>query len=379
MTTRISPSAITASTLILISCLWFALPRAFAASASSVLIKAKQEAESKGYVFFTNRDEIISKAKREGKVNVRTQVRGSLQATTEAFKKKYPFIDITSDASSSGVDDNQRLLLELKAGRADWDIMRTSTTFYSEYLPHLWKIDLLGMAELGVTDIPPKMIDPKNRNVIALTSQVAVVPYNKNLVSPGQLPRSWDDMLKPEWTGKKFALEAHPSELAALVPAWGLERTLDFARKIAAQHPIWSRGTTRPLASIASGEIPLLLFGAAYGPTIRAQRKDPLGGLQYVILEPVPAKARSEHAIVATSRNPHAAFLWLEFMASTEAQALIDRYEPLEASFYSKGSAAEQLLRGKTSSEVSWEHHDKMEQWIAKLVEALGFPKVQTK
>ncbi|MGH7845107.1 MAG: ABC transporter substrate-binding protein [Candidatus Binatia bacterium] len=321
----------------------------------------------------------MSKAKKEGKLRVVSGLVDSLPTTTAAFRKKYPFIDLQVE-SLKGVDLGPRALLRVEGSAAkDLDIMRTHTDFYSDWLPHLWKVDLLGMAEHGVLAIPPKMIDPKNRNVIALVSRFAVVPYNKNLVSPDQVPKTWEEMLKPEWKGRKFGTDIRPQELAALVPAWGLERTLDYAHKVAAQQPIWSRGGTRALVTLAAGEIPLYLFGANYASVIRAQCKDTLGVIQYTVLEPVPVRVSVEQAILATSKNLHAAILWMEFMADSEAQKLIDEHEPLTASVYSKGSATEQELRGKKVSVVSWEDNAKMEQWIAKLVEAYGFPKADVK
>jgi iron(III) transport system substrate-binding protein len=357
-------------------------PDVFAASASSALLKAKQEAESKGYLFFTSRDEIISKAKQEGKIRALTGagLEASLPPTTEAFKKKYPFIDLQAQYVG-GTDASQRFLLEVKAGAAnEWDIARAATDAYNDWLPHLRKIDILGMAEHGVLDIPLQMIDPKHRNVVALASRFSVVVYNKNLVPPAQVPKRWEDMLKPEYKGKKFAADIHPTEVAGLVPGWGLEKTVDYARKIAAQDPIWFRASAaRPLAALAAGEIPILLFGANYGSAVRAQRKDPLGVVQFTTLEPVPVRITVEEAILSTSKNPAAALLWLEFMASAEGQALIDQHEPLVASVHRKGSAVEQALRGKKLSVVSWEDHQRSQQWIGKITEAYGFPRAEMK
>ena len=105
------------------------------------------------------------------------------------------------------------------------------------------------------------------------------------------------------------------------------------------------------------------------------QRKDVLGNVQFVILEPVPVRLSSEQATLATSKNPHAALLWLEWMASSEAQKLIDEHEPLASSFHVQGSAVGQELKGKKLSVVSWDQNEKMELWIAKIFEAYGFPK----
>jgi iron(III) transport system substrate-binding protein len=370
---------VAAETLLLIAGFWLAQAIAFAALANTSLLKAKQEAEAKGQIFFGSRDEIVNKAKKEGKLRVVSGLVDSLPTTTAAFRKRYPFIDLQVE-SLKGVDLGPRALLQVEGGAAkDLDIMRTHTDFYSDWLPHLWKVDLLGMAEHGVLAIPPKMIDPMNRNVIALVSRFAAVPYNKNLVSPDQAPKTWEDMLKPDWKGRKFGVDIRPQELAALVPAWGLQKTIDYARKVAAQQPIWSRGGSRALVALAAGEIPLYLFGANYASVIRAQRKDTLRVIQYTVLEPVPLRISVEQAILATSRNPHAALLWMEFMAGPDAQKLIDEHEPLTASVYSKGSATEQAVRGKKLSVVSWEDNARMEQWIGKLVEAYGFPKADLK
>jgi len=41
-----------------------------ATAPSAELAKAKKEAEARGYVFYANRDEIVAKAKEEGRVRV---------------------------------------------------------------------------------------------------------------------------------------------------------------------------------------------------------------------------------------------------------------------------------------------------------------------
>ena len=94
-------------------------------------------------------------------------------------------------------------------------------------------------------------------------------------------------------------------------------------------------------------------------------------------MEPVPVRVSAEQAILAAAKNPYAAVLWLEHMASPEAQKLIDEHEPLAASLYVRGSIAEQEMRGKQLSIVKWEHYQNVDQWISKIVEAYGFPKAE--
>jgi ABC-type Fe3+ transport system substrate-binding protein len=355
-----------------------AMSTIFAAD-SAGLAKAKKEAEAKGYIFPVDRNEIIAKAKTEGKLRVLAEMEPpNIKASTAAFMKKYPFINLYIEEITA-TDQYQRNLLELKSGRGkDWDLLSVSVDFYSEYLPFLSKIDLFGMAEHGVLQIPHQMIDTKNRNVVAFFSRFQVTAYNKSLIPPDRVPRTWEDLLKPEFKGRKFAADIRPTEIAGLVPAWGLEKTLDYARKIAAQQPIWVRGGSRTLTSIVAGEIPMMI-GPNYTAVKRAQAKDPMGVLQYVVLEPVPVRLTVAEGIHAASQHSNAALLWLEWMASPEAQKLADEYEPLASSVYVRGGAVEQELKGKKLSVVSWEFHQNMEKWQTQVFEAYGFPKEESK
>jgi hypothetical protein len=353
----------------------------FSAPATPALVKAKRDAEANGYVFYANRDEIVAKAKNEGKLRVYVNSDAPvLKVATAAFTKRYPFINLYAHPTSGGTDAAQALLLGVKSGAAakEWDLIYTSIDFYTQYFPYLWKIDVLGMAEHGVLQIPPPMIDPKHRNIVAFFSRFQVTAYNKNLLPTERAPMTWEDILRPEFKGRKFAVDIRPTEIAALVPAWGLDKTLDFARRIAAQQPIWVRGGTRTLTAILAGEVPMMV-GPNFERVKQVQAKDPLGVLQYVVFEPVPLRLSEEEGILANSPHRHAALLWLEWMASAEAQKIVDEHQPLTSSIYVRGSVVERELRGKRVSVVNWDHHQNMDQWQAKVFEAYGFPKEESK
>jgi hypothetical protein len=73
-------------------------PRAFAQSPSPALLKAKQEAEARNYIFETNRDEILARAKKEGKLRVLCSFEPAVRSRMiSSFKKKYPFSDCGGD------------------------------------------------------------------------------------------------------------------------------------------------------------------------------------------------------------------------------------------------------------------------------------------
>jgi len=331
------------------------------------------------YHVSSSREEIVSAAKKEGRLRILTTMDDAdTKANTAAFKKKYPFIDVHAQ-QSRGTDSAQRLLLEIKSGMAkEWDVVLVSADFYSEYHPYLWKADILEMAKKGILQIPPPMIDPRNKNVLASFSYFQATAYNSKLIPANLVPKTLNDLLRPELKGRKFAVDIRPKDVAGLVPVWGMEKTLDFARKIAAQQPIWVRGGSRIMMSIISGDIPMMM-GNNYGSVREAQRKDPAGVLQYAILEPVPVRFGNAQAILTSARHPYAGLLWLEWLASAEAQKIIDDTEPYSSSVYVRGGVVEQELRGKSLSVVDWEHYPQMEDWQAKIVAAYGLPKAETK
>src|SRR5262245_5370133 len=353
-----------------------------AGAASSPLVRAKEEAEAKGYVFFATHDEIVAEAKNEGKLKVNTGLeKSNLAPLMKAFKQKYPFITDVYVEEITGLDAYQRFILELKSGQArqtrSWDIAQIPFDFAQEYMPYLAKYDVLGMAQQGVLKINPAMVHPVQRNIVGVTSSIRVVAYNTKLMAEDQLPSKWEDFLKPEFKGKKFIIDIRPLALAPLVPAWGLERTLDFARKLAAQQPVWVRGATRINTAIAAGEYSLFL-GPSFSSIKRAMAKDVTGSLAYRIVEPIPTGVIDDAAaILSSADHPHAALLWFEFLASTEGQEIIDKYQPYEASIFTPGSAAEQVTRGKQLSVVDWNHASKFQDYMEKIIAASGFPKAE--
>jgi iron(III) transport system substrate-binding protein len=351
---------------------WLGVSTCLAASVGSAL-QAKQEAEPKGYIFETSRDEIIAKAKKEGMLRV-LSVSRALKLLLPAFKAQYPFLNVEG-TEQQGTETHERFILELKAGRIkDWDVTHLGSEFYNEYLPYLKQFDIFGMANRGVLRISPQVVDPTNRNIISANTQVQVIVYNKELVAPEKAPATWEDFLKPEYKGNKFAADIRPTEIAALVPVWGLEKTLDFSRKIAAQQPIWIRGATRTIVSVSLGEVPIFI-GANLGSVMRAMDTDRTKSLGYKVVEPVPVRLSDTEAVLASAKHPYAALLWLEFRVSRRGQEILDKIDT--GSVLLPGSAHEKMVQGKKLSLVDWEHMPKLPDYQRNVVEAYGFPKAQ--
>jgi ABC-type Fe3+ transport system substrate-binding protein len=346
----------------------------FAASSGPAPAVTKADSAAKSYLFETSRDEIVAKAKKEGALRGLLGIDpDAIKAIKEAFTKKYRFIDAHFE-EITGSDNSQRFLLELAAGRtSDWDVIYLSVDQYNEYRPYLEKIDLLGMAQKKVLNIPPAMVSPKDRNAISVGVFADVAAYNKKLLKPNEVPVTWEDFLKPELKGKKFVLDIKPSGLSGLVPAKGMEWVLGYARKLAAQDPIWARGQTRVLIAMKTGEYALTL-SSYYNSVMRAKKKGAVD-LEPLLIDPIPIRLGEPHAILKGAKRLYSGLLLLEFIAGPEGQRIIDEMDPGKASAFSPGSVIEQVIANRKLSVFDWEHFAKRGDYSAEVYKAFGFPK----
>ena len=359
--------------VLLLLLLWIQEVCVFAASVGNPsLLKSKQAADAKGYIFLTTHDEIVAQAQKERKLHVLSSLDAQvLKASAEGFKKKYPFIDVRCE-EVSGTEVYQRMLQEIKAGVAKWDVNYVAFDYYQDYVPHQKKFDILGMAQQGVLKIPANLIDPVNRHIVALGGHLQAVAYNKQLIAAEKVPNTWEEFLRPEFSDRKIATDVRSVMFAALVPEWGLEKTVDFAKKLAAQKPIWLRGVSRIINSVTAGEFPIGL-GVNGASVLKHQEKDVKGILGLKLVEPIPVRLSSSEGVLATSANPHAALLWLEFQSSPEGQKILDE-AGLNASALSHDSVQERLIRGKKISLLGWTHYQNMGRYQQEIVKAFGFP-----
>ena len=335
-------------------------------------------AKKQGYMFLGSHDEIVAKAKEEGKLRVLSSYDpDTFQQLRKAFVKQYPFIDLTVQRSE-GVEGFQRFLLELQATRrSNWDVVEVATELYKEFLPHAKKLDIFAMAKQGILQIPAEIVDPVNRNIVSLASTIHCVAYNKNLIAQEKVPNSWEDFLKPEFKGRKFMTEVRPLGFTPIAAARGEEWALNYARKIKDQEPVWIRGTTRGLMALIAGEQAIYHL-PYYHSCIREKRKDISKSMECKIIEPVPIRIQEMTSIVEASPYAHAALLWIEFQISPVGQAIIETVEP-KSSPYIPGSEAAKVTRGKKLWVNNWETFQNSAKWQQMVVEAFGFPKPSPK
>jgi ABC-type thiamine transport system substrate-binding protein len=363
------------ASLALIGC-WYFGAQALAASANPSLAKAKQDAEARGFIFETSRDEIIAKAKKESKLRVMSSLDpGSFKPMTDSFKKKYPFIDVFIH-EMTGTEAIQRFLLELKTGTVkEWDVGHASEDHYNDFAAHAMKFDILGMAEQGVLRINPKMVDPESRTIVAVASGMCGIAYNRTRVAPDKVPNQLEDILRPEFKGRKFVVDVRPHCMAALMASQGEEWVVNYARKLKGQEPVWVRGNTRALTAIAVGEYDMHQL-TNYHSCARATEKDKSKALVCKVIEPVSVRIQEPDFVLKSAPSPNAALLFLEHQASPEGQRILDEVEPLKSSIFSQGEVSK-MVQGKKASINDFRTYHKTPNWMKLILEAYGFPKAE--
>ncbi len=65
--------------------------------------------------------------------------------------------------------------------------------------------------------------------------------YNRNLVKPGEAPKTYQDLLDPKWKGKMMFDPEAAFIMAAMEDAWGKEKTREYLSRLAKQDLIFRR------------------------------------------------------------------------------------------------------------------------------------------
>lgn len=162
--------------------------------------------------------------------------------------------------------------------------------------------------------------------VLVYTSPNGII-YNTKLIPKDRAPKSYLDLIDPKlsplWAGK-LAIPPYVAWLAELSLNWGEEKVKDFARKLVAI----SGGRLRygEEERIVSGEFPIM---ANLGDSLGAMWKWQSKGAPLMAV-PGTSPINTDYfqlTALKNSNHPNLAKLFVGFMATPEAQAIIQKHE----------------------------------------------------
>ena len=284
------------------------LNSAFAASAEEVyasLAKMPKEQRQKT---------ILERAQKEGKVVVYGATEESIvKGIIAGFNKKHPGIkvDYLREVSTAILS---KAMMEVNAGRWSWDMLsvgpgyndvkqaKAAARHYGLVVEDEYPKQFLGSDWFGFEILP------------------LVIAYNKSLVKPADVPKSYGDLLDPKWKAK-VAIDVNPDNLlTAMIKKWGREKTADWLDKFMnGNQALIRRGHTVQTQLLASGEYPIASEVYAY----RVEQLMEKGAqIDWLVAADVAEAEVPGYVISRQAPNPYAALLFAQYRASQEGQSV---------------------------------------------------------
>ena len=259
--------------------------------------------------------ELVAAAKKEGQVNFYCSADLPVcEKVARDFETRYPGIAVKVERSGSE-RLFQRIGQEAQTRINNCDVVNTSDG--SHYL--VWKGD--GMLAKWVPEdvekhFPAEAKDEEGYYTVWRWS-LAVLAINTSMVKAEDAPRSWADLLKPEW--KDRIVKAHPSYSGHVVTSTrALVRNLgwEYLEKLAKQNVMHVQSAADPPRKVAVGERPVGIDGTelAFAETAK--------GAPVIVIYPVEGVPRvsSPLAVMAKAPHPSAARLFAIYLFTPEAQ-----------------------------------------------------------
>lgn len=259
---------------------------------------------------------LIDEAKKEGTVVLYcTMTNADMLKLTEAFEKKYSFLRVqTFRGNSERVLG--KVLTEARAGSFLVDAINLDGI-------NGWVLKEKGVLQpyksAETEAFPEQFRDPDGFLPCCIHVVTNVIGYNTKLVSKGEAPKSYADLLAPRWKGM-LGMDADEGEwFTALIGIWGKEKTVNYFRALMKQEPSLRRGHTLLAQLNAAGEFPVAVNVFGYRPLELQGQGAPI---EIVNAEPTVARP---WGIFLTRRAPHpnAGRLFIDFVLSEEGQKVV--------------------------------------------------------
>ena len=236
-----------------------------------------------------------------------------IEPLIQGFTRRYPFLKVTLQRGPQ-TDITRRALAEYRVGGSKIDMFELS----SEGLILIRDAKILQpFASPEAAAFDDAAIEKDHHWVVARESYTGI-GFNIKLIPPAEAPKTYDDLLRPEWRGR-MGMSGSVSTAANFVAALVLAKGEDFVRKLAEQNIRIYPITARALANLViSGEV-------AISPTIYNSHVEASAAsgapLAWIAPGPVPVTDTAV-ALARGAPAPHAAMLLIDFLLSREGQRI---------------------------------------------------------
>lgn len=270
---------------------------------------------------------LIAAAQKEGQVVWYTTliVNQVVRPLQDAFERKYHV-----KLNYSRADDAPtvlKILNEARAGRPQADVFDGLSGMMAVRRAGL----LAAYRPPGIAAIPAELKDPDGYWT-GLLVYVFAPGINIDLVPPERAPKSFADLLDPQWKGR---IAWHAGSVAgatgfvgAVLAAMGEARGMAYLHALARQQVVNVDASSRAvLDQVIAGEYPMALMIFNNHAVISARKGAPAAWLK---IEPMPV-ALDAISLLKDAPHPNAARLLIAFLTSAEGQEVFRQADYLPA------------------------------------------------
>ncbi len=281
-------------------------------------------------------DQLYAAAKREGQVTVFAPTPTEIMSQmVTAFNQKYPGVKANVTDLTAG-QTVERIVTESAGGKVSIDASQAS----------LGTIQPLVERQLLAKVDWPKFTDGASGDLLTLDGQAIiyyhlpnVIAYNSQLLKESDVPKQWDDLLKPQFKGGKMLIDSRGNFAGFLGILWGQEKMLQYARDLKAQQPLFIPRMVDGINRLAAGEAPIATVSMNNYVRFEA-KKAPVG---LTPIQPVNASTFVAY-VLKNAPHPNAARLWVAWASSKEGRALFEKIGDYALATPGSGSHLEKLL-----------------------------------
>ncbi len=260
---------------------------------------------------------LIEAAKREGSVVFYTtmDIQNS-SALIDAFNKKYPFIkgDLVRLGGTAMVS---RIMTEAQAGANRFDV---AVGISPSFTPMRERNLIAPYLSPEFANLYDDLYDPKGYWATVYLNTL-VLGYNSKAIPRGELPKTYDDLLKPQYK-QKFIIDIENHDVfVALSQEWGQDKAVNYFKALAKQIPIFLRGNTNRANFVSVGERAMTFV---YAQVIERMKQSG-APVDWIPLEPVAVELNIA-MLSAKAAHPNAARLFLDYMISKDGQEFLKTF-----------------------------------------------------
>ena len=281
--------------LLFLSCLHSFLLSSALAAEPAVIEGAKKEG---ALVFYTTMDIQNSKPLLDG------------------FMQKYPFLkgDLVRLGGTAMVS---RIMTEAQAGGNRFDV---AVGISPSYVPMREKNLIASYMSPEFPNLYNDLYEPKGYWATVYLNTL-VLGYNTKIISRNDLPKTYEDLLKPQYK-QKFIIDIENHDVfVGLGQEWGQEKAVAYFKGLAKQEPVFLRGNTNRANMVSAGERSLTFV---YAQVIE-RMKQTGAPVDWIPLEPVNVEVNVS-MISAKAPHPNAAKLFVDYLISKDGQEFLKTF-----------------------------------------------------